>query len=132
MVENARKIVNCFFETDEEYLSNRPRADLHFSPAESEAESYYRLINGGGDPSCDDRCSAVEIQIGECLDVREDVMAVVLPTCFLDDGSLARTLLKVWRAQPLTYDADIGMRPIELHGVIRHLIRGYYRRVGLL
>jgi hypothetical protein len=32
----------------------------------------------------------------------------------------------------LTYDADKGMRPLEFHGVIRHLIRQFYRLSGLL
>jgi hypothetical protein len=132
VVENARKIVSCFFDTEEQYLSNKPKPGLLFSGAESEAQSYYELINGGGDPDCDDRCSAVEIQIAEALDVRQGIMAVVLPTCFLEDDNLAKTILKVWRAVPLTYDADIGMRPIEFHGTIRHLIRAFYRRSGLL
>jgi hypothetical protein len=132
VVENARKIVGSFFETDEHYLSNRPKPGLRFASNENDVESYYRLINGGGDPSCDDRCSAVEIQIAECLDIRHGVIAVALPTCFLEDEKLANTLLKVWRAVPLTYDADIGMRPIEFHGAIRLLIRQFYRQSGIL
>jgi hypothetical protein len=131
-IENARRIVGRFFETDEQYLSNNPRAGLFFSAGEHDAESYYQFINGGGDPACDDRCSAIEIQVAGCVDLQPNVMAIVLPTSFLDDDALAHTLLKVWRAQPLTYDADIGMRPIEYHGTIRHLIRGFYRRQGLL
>jgi hypothetical protein len=132
LVENARKIVGSFFETDEQYLSNKPKRSLQFASDETDAESYYRLISGGGDPSCDDRCSAVEIQIAECLDIRHAIIAVALPTCFLEDANLAHTLLKVWRAMPLTYDADVGMRPLEFHGTIRHLIRQFYRQVGLL
>ncbi len=131
-VESARKIVSLFFETDEKYLSNRPKSGLHFASTEIDVESYYRLINGGGDPNCDDRCSAVEIQIAECLDIRHGIIAVALPTCFLEDEDLANTLLKVWRAVPLTYDGDIGMRPIEFHGAIRLLIRQFYRQSGLL
>ncbi len=132
IVENARKIVGSFFETDEQYLSNKPKCGLRFASNETEVESYFRLINGGGDPGCDDRCSAVEIQIAECIDIRQGIIAVALPTCFLEDGALANTLLKVWRAVPLTYDADKGMRPIEFHGTIRHLIRRFYRQSGLL
>ena len=137
VVESARKIVRGFFETDEQYLSNKPKPGLLFSSAESDAQSYYQLINGGGDPDCDDRCSAVEIQIAGCIDIESNIMAVVLmavvlPISFLEDDNLAKTILKVWRAQPLTYNADIGMRPIEFHGTIRHLIREFYRRSGLI
>ncbi|HKD80330.1 MAG TPA: hypothetical protein VKH81_11605 [Candidatus Angelobacter sp.] len=132
VVENARRIVAGFFETDKQYLSNTPRHDLLFSSTDVEAESYYRLINGGGDPTCDDRCSAIEIQIAECLDVRQGIMAIVLPTCFLEDDALRDTLMKVWRAHLLTYDADIGMRPIEFHSEVRRLVKRFYRRSRLL
>jgi hypothetical protein len=132
VIESARKIVRCFFDTDEQYLSNKPKPGLLFSAAEGDAQAYYQLINGGGDPTCDDRCSAVEIQVAGRVTVSQDIMAVVLPTSFLEDDDLAKTILNVWRAEPLTYGADIGMRPIEFHGTIRHLIREYYRRQGLL
>jgi hypothetical protein len=132
VAESARKIVRCFFDTDEQYLSNKPKPGLSFSPAEDTVKSYYDLINGGGDPNCDDRYSAVEIQIAASLDIRLDIMAIVLPTCFLEDATLASTILKAWGAEPLTYDADVGMRPIEFHGVIRQKIREFYRREGLL
>jgi hypothetical protein len=131
-VESAKKIVGGFFDTDEEYLSNNPKGGLVFSSTEAEAQSYYRLINGGGDPECDDRYSAIEIQLGSNIDIRDDIMAVVLPTCFLDDAPLAETILKTWRAEPLTYDAVIGMRPLEYHGAIRLLIGQFYRRQGFV
>jgi hypothetical protein len=132
VIESARKVVSCFFETEEQYLSNKPKNGLLFSAAESDAQSYYDLINGGGDRTCDDRYSAVEIQIAECIDIRQGIMAIVLPTCFLDDDNLAKTIANVWRAEPLTYNADIGMRPIEFHGTIRQKIREFYGRSGLL
>ncbi len=47
-------------------------------------------------------------------------MAVVLPNSFLEDAPLREALLKVWRAVPLTYDADLGMRPLEFHGYVRN------------
>ena len=47
-VESARKLVSCFFETDEQYLSNKPKLGLLFSATEADAQSYYQLINGGG------------------------------------------------------------------------------------
>jgi hypothetical protein len=132
VIESARKISKCFFDTDERYLSNDPITGLVFSPTEDEAEAYYNLITGGGDPDCDDRCSAVEIQIAEDLDVRANIMAVALPTCFLDDPALLDAVANQWHAVPLTYDADKGMRPLEFHGTIRHLVRQYYRLSGVL
>jgi hypothetical protein len=131
-VESARKLVGGFFDTDEKYLSNNPKSGLVFSSTEAPAQSYYQLINGGGDPKCDDRYSAVEIQLGSNIDIRDDIMAVVLPTSFLDDDQLAETILKTWRAEPLTYDAVIGMRPLEFHGAIRLLIRQFYQRQGFV
>ena len=131
-VEDARRITDCFFETDEEYLSNEPRKNLCFSGSEEDAASYYLLINGGGDPSCDDRCSAIEVQVGADQDLRKDVMAIVLPNCFLEDDALVSTIVSTWQAVPLAYDSDKGMRPLEFHGTIRHLIRRFYRESRLL
>lgn len=130
--ESARRIVRCFFETDEQYLSNKPKLGLSFASGENQAQSYYDLINGGGDPNCDDRCSAVEVQIAEHIDVHDGIIAVVLPNCFLEDKALRKTLVKDWRVKLLPYYADVGMRPLEFHGTIRHLIRNFYRRSGFL
>jgi hypothetical protein len=130
--ESARRLVKGFFETGEKYLSNKSLQGLVFEPSEGKAKSYYHLINGGGNPDCDDRCSALEIQVAECMDLRRGIMAVVLPTCFLEDASLAHALLSEWRAQPLTYDAVVGMRPIEFHSTIHERICDFYRDEGLL
>ena len=132
-IENARRVVSCFFGTNENYLSSRPKADLHFSSGEGEASSYCKLINGGGHPDCDDRCSAIEVQVAEKLNLRNGVLtAVVLPSFFLDYPDLHHTILKVWRAQPLPYDGDLGLRPLEFHGAIRHLVRQFYRESSLV
>jgi hypothetical protein len=125
--ESARRVVKCFFDVDPDYLSNKPKDGLHFGPTEKEVDSYYQLIRGGGHPDCDDRRSAIEVQLADDLDLRGDIlMAVVLPIHFLDDPSLRKTIGAVWKAQPLTYYADIGMRPLEFHGAVRQLVRQFY------
>lgn len=129
---SARRIVGHFFETDERYLSNEPKLGLAFSSSEVEARAYYELINGGGNPNCDDRYSAVEIQVATNIDVRGGVIAVALPNCFLEDKDLTKTLAKEWRVKLLPYDAIVGMRPLEFHGAIRYLIRKFYARAGYL
>jgi hypothetical protein len=48
VVDNAKRITTCFFETHEGYLSGKPRPGLVFTTAENDAALYYRLINGGG------------------------------------------------------------------------------------
>jgi hypothetical protein len=127
VVESARRIIDGFFETNEDYLGCKATPGLLFGPNEIDAEAFYKLITGGGHPDCDDRRSAVEIQISQPAKLCEDLLAVALPTSFLDDSALRKALLEVWRAHPLTYDADIGMRPTEFHGEIRRIIREYYR-----
>jgi len=132
-IESARRIVRGFFDTDEPYLANQPKAGLLFKAGEIEADAYYNLISGGGQPDCDDRCSAIEVQIDVELDLSARVlMAVVLPNSFLDEAPIREALLKVWRAVPLPYDADLGMRPLEFHGYVRNTVRSYYRRLRLI
>ncbi len=126
-IESAQRIIECFFETNESYLGNQARPGLLFGPEEGDPEAYYKLIRGGGDPECDDRKSAVEIQINQPAKLCGDLMAVVLPNSFLDDPPIRKALMDVWHAHPLTYDVTIGMRPTEFHGEIRKLIREYYK-----
>jgi hypothetical protein len=126
VIDSARQIVDAFFETNSNYLASKTRSGLTFTPNEPDAAAYYHLANGGGRQDCDDRRSTVEIQCTASANLRETLMAVVMPTHFLDDPQLRRTLLDDWRAHPLTYDVDQGMRPTEFHGIIRKLIRDYY------
>jgi hypothetical protein len=126
VIESAQKIVHRFFETNDNYLACKPRIGLAFNPTEVDAEAYYKLVKGGGQPECDDRRSAIEVQIADKVSLREHLMAVVMPTNFLEDTDLRRTLFDEWHAHPLTYDADMGMRPTEFHGNIREMIREYY------
>jgi hypothetical protein len=131
--EIARRIVRCFFDLDQDYLSGKPKDGMTFDPADGDVDSYYRLIRGGGAAECDDRCSAIEVQVGNDLDLHLPIlMAVVLPTHFLDDPVLRNTILRQWMAQPLTYYADLGMRPLEFHGVVRHLVRQFYKESSLI
>lgn len=131
--DTARRIVRCFFDVDQGYLGGRAKDGMAFAAGDTQANSYYKLIRGGGDPECDDRCSTIEVQLGSDLDLRSALlMAVILPIHFLDDASLRQTLLKSWKAQPLTYYADLGMRPLEFHGVIRHLVYQFYNESSLV
>ncbi|MGE4183049.1 MAG: hypothetical protein AB7J34_24785 [Limisphaerales bacterium] len=127
VMESAQRIIAGFFETNERYMRVKPMTALAFAPEDGDAEAYHRLITGGGDPKCDDRCSAIEIQTELAADLTRDLMAVVLPTSFLEDAQFRDTLLKVWRAHPLTYDTTVGMRPSEFHGEVRKLILDFYR-----
>ena len=40
VIESARRIVKGYFETDENYLSNKPKIGLTFSSTEVDAEAY--------------------------------------------------------------------------------------------
>lgn len=132
VVDSAKRIVNCFFQSNEAYLYNEAAPGLVFVTTEGDAESYYRLINGGGDPQCDDRCSAVELQIDSNVDLRHELLAVVLPRPFLDDGAVVDAVINEWHAIPLTYSADRGMRPLEFHHDVREAVRRLYRQLGLI
>jgi hypothetical protein len=131
-IESARRLVDCFFGTNENYFTGIAKNKLSIASVETEAQALYRLIKKGGDQTCDDRRSAIEVQLAEKADLRQSLLAVVLPTYFLDDQDLRRTLLDDWRAQPLGYPADVGMRPSEFHGVIRLKIREYYESWGFI
>jgi hypothetical protein len=131
-IQNAQRIVRTFFDTDENYLGGRAKIGLAFSRGELDAKAYYDLISGGGKPECDDRRSAIEIQTDASIDLHGALLAIAMPTTFLEDAPLMQTLLEDWHALPLTYSADIGMRPTEFHGTIRELIRIHYKAWNLI
>jgi hypothetical protein len=131
-IESARRIVRAFFVTDGNYFAGRARVGLGFTPGEVDAKAYYDLINGGGSSDCDDRRSAIEVQSSATIDLRGQLLAIVMPTSFLENRQLMKTLLQDWHGFPLTYGADVGMRPTEFHGVIREAVRGHYKVWGLL
>jgi hypothetical protein len=92
-VESARRLVKGFFDIDQGYLSNKPKGGMTFDPAEADVNSYYQLIHGSRATECDDRCSTIEVQLADDLDLRREIlMAVVLPTHFLDDSLLRKTI----------------------------------------
>ncbi len=132
VIDRAQRIVHAFFETNENYMRPRPRTGLCFAPEDVDAEAYHKLISTGGNPECDDRKSAVEVQLAGAVDLRDQLLAVALPTSFLDDEDFRRTLMTEWRAHPLTYSADVGTRPTECHGLVRKLIKDYYETWRLL
>src|SRR5207245_9350453 len=124
--------VQRFCETDEDYLAGSPKIGLAVTAGEIDAKAYYELINGGGKPECDDRRSAIEIQTTASIDLRGQLAAIAMPTSFLEDDRLIKTLLEEWHGFPLTYNADVGMRPTEFHGAIREMLSRHYTDLGLL
>ena len=129
IIESARRIISGFFDTNENYLRNKPLKNLKFGNTEQDVETYYKLITQDDLNGSDDRVSAIEIQIDCAADLSAgELMAVVFPTFLFEDSGFRETLLHVWKAQPLTYDADRGMRPTEHHGTVRQLIRKFYEQ----
>lgn len=128
IIESARRIIGGFFDTNDGYIRNSPRENLTFSATEKDAETYYKLITSDDPSGSDDRVSAIEIQVVGAADLQAgDLLAVILPTFLMEDEEFKRTLLLDWKAHPLTYDTDRGMRPTEFHGVVRQLVRDYYK-----
>lgn len=131
--ETARRIVKCFFAAETGYLSNTPLQGMTFKDGDADVESYYKLICGGGASECDDRCSAIEVQLGSDLDLRARLlMAVVLPLHYLEDRVLRHTIMNVWGAQPITYFTVSGTRPTEYHMVIGQKVRDFYEERSLI
>jgi hypothetical protein len=131
---SVRQLIKSFFDMDEAYLDSIPKTGLSFQANQIEANSYYRLITGERHPDCDDRCSAIEVQITEEIDLCEGaLLAVVLPTFFLDKNDrLIDAIVRSWHAQLLTYSAGSGQRPLEFHGAIRQKVLEFYEDSNLI
>ena len=131
--ETARRIVKCFFTVDTGYLSNAPVQGMKFEDGDADVDSYYKLICGGAASECDDRRSAIEVQLGSDLDLGDRIlMAIVLPLHYLEDAVLRHTIMTVWGAQPITYFTVSGTRPTEYHMVIGQKVFEFYKDRSLI
>jgi hypothetical protein len=117
-VATARRLVEAFFETNQQYYVGKARPFFNSPPTEPEVGQYWTLVSTEGEAEYDDRRSAIELQTREVVPLTNTVQAVILPKVFLDEASLRKILVQDWGAVPLTYHTSVGGIPNEYTRVI--------------
>ena len=129
-----KKAVRAFFETNTEYYSATAKSGLSTSASTgiSPVDSYYSLITEEGEATYDDRRAAIEGQTDQSLILKDNLLAVILPTPFLDDAAVRDAIVNQWRAYPLRYNHVRGTVPNHYVRVIADKLEEFLKGGGYL
>jgi hypothetical protein len=107
----AQRLVEAFFETNGSYYVGQVRKLSSAPTGDQEVEGYWQIITWIGKAKFDQRRSAIEVQSRTAASLRNSLYAVIMPTGFLEDENLLRTVSQDWGALPITYPSPLGTIP---------------------
>jgi hypothetical protein len=127
-----KKAVRAFFETNSEYYAGTAKSGLKASPRTGlpAVDSYCSLITDEGVSSYDDRRAAIEGQMADLLPLKDNLLAIILPSPFLDDATVRDAIVYQWRAYPLCYNHVRGTAPNQSVGVIVEKLQAFLTKGG--
>jgi hypothetical protein len=128
-LEMPGRLVGLFFGDNRGYFDMKAR-QVEVPPAEFEVASYVSMIKDTGSEKFDDRCSCIELQADQQIALsRDSVLAVVLPSVYLDDPTYRDKILGEWGATPLPYSQQRA-NPNEYVGLIYEKVREFLASEG--
>lgn len=113
--DHPRKVVGAFYDSPESYWTMAPAQPRTFPVTQNIVRSYYQLITGGLAQQFDDRCSTIEIQLADQLDLAGEVLAVIAPNQVFDDPEV-QAIMARWGAEPRGYRLTRLFNPQEVAG----------------
>ena len=126
----AQRHVEYFFGSNESYVFSQPKNTI---PAGNPyADQCYRLISSNEQTELDDRKSTIEFQFTQAIELKQSVMAVILPTSHLRQNGLREHICNHWRATPLPYPTYKGSSSTLYHGEIRQMYLTWLKLGGWL
>ena len=125
-LQTAQRLVEVFFETNGQYYLGEPRTAFTAPAGELDVERYWQLITSSGEAEFDERRSAIEVQSGTAVALRDNLHAVIMPTVFLDEPDVCRVVAQEWRAIPVTYETYRGAIPNEYARSIAEKLRSLF------
>lgn len=126
-IDSARRIVGLFFGDNNGYFHNQPSAAPPYGRFDFEVEGYAHLVQKADEDKLDERLSTIEIQLNVALDLKEHVVAVVVPETFMEDAALMARLAEL-KIDPLPYLYMDRWRPLDATSGVYAAVREYYRR----
>lgn len=131
-IDSAKSVVKHFFETNGAYYAVTARRGVVFPPDEPEAQGYYDLISTQGTSVDDDRRATIEVRFRDQIAVRDRLLAVILPTGFLDVPEIRKAVYQDWRVYPLRYKTWNGAIPSEFKVAVFNKLQDYLEEGGYL
>ncbi len=130
-MDMPQRIVNYFFGSNINYYRGNPR-HVDIPSLEFEVSCYRSLIGETANMPFDDRCSAIEVQSEESVELtRDNVLLIVLPAIFLDDSEVKDTICRLWNAQVEAYSIHRG-DPKEYVGLIYNVVETFLNAKGFM
>jgi hypothetical protein len=117
-LDAARRYVDLFFPTNSQYYLGRVRKFVGARLDEA-ARRFLGLLISSGPVQFDDRCSAVEIQVRERIDLPHKLLYVILPREYLDRPAIRNAVFNVWNCEPILYSTVHGDSPSAYYSVLR-------------
>lgn len=132
-IQSARRLVSLVFGKNDSYYLGKAQADVpsDFSGCEP-AVRFHKLLRDTGSLAADDRRSAIEIQMESPVPVGHSLLYIVLPSEFLNNDTVRRTIREVWQSDPVYYDVCVGTPANENTATIRNVLRQRFKEGGLL
>ena len=129
-VKTPGKLISKFFGSVTDYMNGRAVSGLNADATQFEAHSYLELVSAKGANSIDSRSSSIEVQLSNSVNISEAVMAIILPSTFLDGEVGGR--LKSLGIDMLPYKIIDRMRPSEYVSKMFELCDSYYTARDLI
>lgn len=119
-IGSAKKVIKTFYETNQNYLSQKPKLTKEFSQIDFEALSYKNLIQQKANSHIDDRSSSIEMIFNKSIPLNsKTVKQLIIPNVFKDDEKVMEIIKTNFNIQePIGYDTFRGS-PNESFGLIR-------------
>ncbi|WP_269522785.1 hypothetical protein [Coraliomargarita parva] len=128
-IDSARRLIPLIYGTNKNYFTTQlePAVTPSF-PAGEVADRWHRLIQNPTLTTCDDRMSAIEVQVMGPVGLIDSLLYVSLPSELLEDPEIRSTIFTEWKCDPLPYDVYHAAPPIEYYSDIRRAVREQYLR----
>ena len=138
-VETPAKVVGTFYQNHEEYYSGESRRNVNIPQRQFEAQGIHELSRLPGVQGTqtrhrlrDERSSAIEIQVGRTVSLKDALLAIVLPEPYLGDAEIQQALSRWNVAEIHTYATLHNLGGEAWVGQIYGLVRNIYKKLGFL
>jgi hypothetical protein len=138
-LESAQKIVGTFYVDNSEYFSGSSRKNVELPNRQFEAQGVFEMARYPSVPDSssdgtkrDERSSAIELQVDQELDLAKALIAIVLPSPYLDDDDIKDAVGR-WNPQRIeSYQTLHNMSGEAWIGMIYQIVRSIYIDLGYL
>lgn len=130
-MDTPQRIVNFFFGSNLKYFKGEP-LNVDIPSIEFEALSYYSIIKETGNLPFDDRCSTIEIQSSEPVELTKDnVLLIILPGIFMEDERVKNFFNTLSNVKIRVYTIHRG-DPREYMGLIYQSVEEFLHSNGFM